>query len=211
MGHITNVWKGKGDREDLHNYRGITTSSSIGTILDTIIDDRIESLVPFSQAQGGSKKGAAPCEHLFLLRAIIDISIAQKRETFLTFWDVSKAYDNVDNLDMLATMWEGGLKGRVWRILYELSTNLKAEVKTRFGPTREIDMEIGGKQGSRLTGRMFAKMMDLLTEEMTDKGFKITEEFLIAVLLWVDKVLVHATDLLGPSWLNLLTVQILLS
>ena len=50
-------------------------------------------------------------------------------------------------------------------------------------------MEIGGKQGSRLTGRMFGKMMDLLSEEAeTTEGFHITNELIIAFLLWVDDV-----------------------
>ena len=51
-------------------------------------------------------------------------------------------------------------------------------------------MEIGGKQGSRLTGRMFAKLMDTLAEELelTDEGFKLDNQFTIAVLLWVDDV-----------------------
>ena len=30
MGHITSLWKGKGDKESLINHRGITVSSSIG-------------------------------------------------------------------------------------------------------------------------------------------------------------------------------------
>ncbi len=50
-------------------------------------------------------------------------------------------------------------------------------------------MEIGGKQGSRLTGRMFGKMMDLLAEEPgTEIGFRLTEILRILVLLWVDDV-----------------------
>ena len=65
---------------------------------------------------------------------------------YLTFYDVSKAYDNADNEDMLTILWEKGLRGKVWRILKDLSTNLKTTIKTRFGQTREIDMEIGGKQ-----------------------------------------------------------------
>ena len=73
-------------------------------------------------------------------------------------------------------MWEKGLKGKIWRILKDLSTDLKASIKTRFGHTREILMEIGGKQGSRLTGRMFGKLMDLLEEdfEAANEGFKLT-------------------------------------
>ena len=118
----------------------------------------------------------------------MSISTAQKRPTFLTFFDVSKAYDNVDNDDLLVTMWDKGLRGKMWRILQKLNTDLTAEIKTNFGKTREIEMEIGGKQGSRLTGRMFSKMMDLLAEELqeTDEGFQITPEFILAVLLWVE-------------------------
>ena len=38
---------------------------------------------------------------------------------------------------------------------------------------------------------MFAKMMDSLAEELseTDHGFKITDDLIIAVLLWVDDVI----------------------
>ena len=160
--------------------------------MDSIIDHRIEAIVPFSQAQGGGKSGSSPCDHLFLLRAVMTISEKRKAPVFLTFWDVSKAYDHVDNSDLLVTMWDNGLRGRVWRLLKELNSNLTAEVKTRYGPTREIEMQIGGKQGSRLTGRMFSKMMDLLTEELEQKGIKITEEFFLAVLLWVDDVISFA-------------------
>ena len=148
--------------------------------------------MPFSQAQGGGKKGQSTCDHLFILRAIMDISIKKKSPTFITYWDVSKAYDHVDNEDLLVTMWENGLRGKMWRILRELNTNLTAEVKTRFGPTREIEMEIGGKQGSRLTGRKIAKMMDMLATELADKGIRITEEIIIAVLLWVDDIISFA-------------------
>ena len=53
-GHITSIWKGKGDMEDLQNARPITTSTAIGTIFDTLLDNRIEQVVPLSRAQGTS-------------------------------------------------------------------------------------------------------------------------------------------------------------
>ena len=189
-GNITSIWKGRGDKEDPNNQRGITTSSSIGTILDSIIDNRIASTVPFTQAQGGGKKGASTYDHLFILRAIIDIAKKQKRPLFVTFYDVSKAYDNVVNDDMLKIIWDKGLKGKTWRILKKLNTNLKAKINTRYGPTRVIDMEIGGKQGSRLTGRMFSKLMDMLQEEIepSGEGFQLQHNLIIPYLLWVDDV-----------------------
>ena len=162
--------------------------------MDTLLDRRIQSVVPFTQAQGGGKKGASTCDHLFIMRAIIDISIKEKRETFLTFYDVTKAYDNADNSDMLAVLWEKGFKGKAWRLLKNMTDNLKAVAKTNFGPTRTIEMEIGGRQGSSLTGRLFAKLMDMISEEFQEAGdgFQLSPEFLISVLLWVDDVITLA-------------------
>ena len=190
-GAITSIWKGKGDREVLSNQRGITTSSAIGTIVDTLIDNRIARVVPFTEAQGGGKKGAMTSDHLFILRAIIGISQKQKRETFITYFDVKKAYDNVDNADMLNIMWQKGLRGKTWRILKNLNEGLQASIKTRFGPTRTIKMIVGGKQGSKLTGRMFSKLMDTLAEDIepTGEGFQMDSTLTVACLLWVDDVI----------------------
>ena len=92
---------------------------------------------------------------------------------------------------MLTIMWDKGLRGKAWRILSNLNSNLRAKMKTKYGMTREIEMEIGGKQGSRLTGRMFAKLMDMLAEELLEsgEGFTVNDVLIIAVLLWVDDVI----------------------
>ena len=75
-------------------------------------------------------------------------------------------------------------------MLRDLTSNLKASVRTRHGNTRDIDMEIGGRQGSKLTGRMFSKLMDLLAEESIDSnhGITIDNDFIIGILLWMDDV-----------------------
>ena len=55
-------------------------------------------------------------------------------------------------------------------------------------------MEIGGRQGSRITGRLFSKLMDTLSEELQPigMGYQLANELLIVVLLWVDDVLTCA-------------------
>ena len=37
-GHITSIWKGRGDKECLEKHRGITVSSTIGAIMEEVID-----------------------------------------------------------------------------------------------------------------------------------------------------------------------------
>ena len=53
-------------------------------------------------------------DHVFILRAIIDIAKKRKSPTFITFYDVSKAYDNVNNNDMLTITWDKGLHRKAW-------------------------------------------------------------------------------------------------
>ena len=144
--------------------------------MEELIDNRILKTISYTQAQGGGIKGCSTYDHIFLIRSLIAISLKEKRPTFLSFYDVSKAFDTVDNEDMLAIMWQKGLKGKTWRLLKDLTSNLKASVRTRHGNTREIDMEVGGRQGSKLTGRMFSKLMDLLAEQVihSEQGIAIS-------------------------------------
>ena len=78
-GIITSIWKGKGDREQLKNHRGITVSSTIGNIMEEVIDRRINMAIKFTQAQGGGIKGSSTCDHIFVLRSLMNIALKQKR------------------------------------------------------------------------------------------------------------------------------------
>ena len=189
-GLITSIWKGRGDKETLNNHRGITVSSTLGNIMEELIDNRILKTINYTEAQGRGIKGCSTYDHIFIIRSLIAISIKEKRPTFLTFYDVSKAFDTVDNNDMLAIMWQKGLRGKVWCLLKNLTSELKASGRTRHGVTREVDMEIGGRQGSKLTGRMFSKMMDLLAEDIIEskEGIVIDNDFIVGILLWMDDV-----------------------
>ena len=93
------------------------------------------------------------------------IAKERKQNLFITFYDVAKAYDNADVHNMLYIIWQAGVRGKIWRLLKNMSTNLTAVVKTRYGLSRAIKRENGGRQGSRLTGRLFAKQMDTLCEQ----------------------------------------------
>ena len=89
-GIITNVYKGKGDREKLQNQRGITVSSSVSMIVEEIINKRMTKIIPMTQAQGGGKKGASTRDHVFILRSAITYAIKNKKKFFVTYYDVSR-------------------------------------------------------------------------------------------------------------------------
>ena len=202
LGVITLVHKGKGDRENLNSYRGITVSNSISMICEELINARMSRLVEMTQAQGGSKRNSSTRDHLFLLRGAIDHSLRQKTELYVTFYDVAKAYDRADVQDMLVQAWEHGLKGKTWRLMKALNTELTAVIKTRHGLTREIKRTAGGKQGGKNFGFLFAKLMDILSEEAQDDELLGISLGLIklAFLLWVDDVVSFAEGVLQQNY-----------
>ena len=186
-GIMTSVWKGKGDREALHNHRGITVSSAIGTIAEEIVFNRVTKMAKFTQAQAGGVKGGSTADHVFILRNIIAIALKQKRKIVITFYDVAKAFDRADMDDMLVAMHDSGVKGKVWRLMKTLNEGLTAKINTKAGLTREIRRETGGKQGGKLMVSLFAKMMDTLASDMMEKNMGITiGDTKIPSLLFVD-------------------------
>ena len=112
-GSITTIWKGKSDKENLANHRGITVSIAIGSIIEEIIDKRIVKIIQMTQGQAGGVKGAASADHLFLLRSIT-IAKVEKWNLFLTYYDVQKAYDRANVENMLHIAWNAGVKGKLW-------------------------------------------------------------------------------------------------
>ena len=196
-GLITSVWKGKGDKERMDFQRGITVSSSISMVPEEILHNRMTRIMKLSPSQGGGKKGTSTRDHVFLLRAIISTAIKEKRDLFITFFDVQKAYDHADPEDMMHVAWNQGLKGKLWRLTRLLNTNLTAKINTRYGKTRKIIREIGGKQGGKTMTYLFAKLMDTLAEEMQeteDIGININN-IQIGALEWVDDVVAFAEGL----------------
>ena len=193
-GVITNVWKGKGDREKMENQRGITVSSSVGTIVEEIMTNRLMQTIQFTQAQAGGRKGASTTDQVFILKAIITITLKKGWELMVTFFDIKKAYDRANMDDMLHVIHEHGFSGKIWRLTKTINENLTARVKTKAGLSRKIKREKGGKQGGKLMVPMFAKMMDTLPEELENQsgmGIKFGQ-LKLCCLEYVDDVVTLA-------------------
>ena len=93
-------------------------------------------------------------------------------------------------------LWNQGVKGKIWRLTKLLNENLTARIKTKYGLTRQIKRELGGKQGGRLMTTLFSKMTDSFEEEAQTNenlGITLNGKRLIS-FLWVDDVASIATE-----------------
>ena len=82
--------------------------------------------------------------------------------------------------------------------MYNLNQNLTAELKTKYGNTRKINIKDSLRQGGVLAVLQYGIMMDQINQAIKDKnlGIKIEDtEIKIPSLLWVDDVMVIAESI----------------
>ena len=125
-GAIISLFK-KGDKADPGNYRGITLLSVVDKLYTKIIHNRLASFAEehglLHESQCGFRKGRPGCiEHTWSLHTVIHsrLKASPKLPTYALFVDVVKAFPSVWRDGLYHKLWNMGVKGKMWRVLYRL-------------------------------------------------------------------------------------------
>jgi hypothetical protein len=81
-----------------NNYRGISVTSALGKLFNSILDNRLDMILEKHQiidtCQVGFTRKARTTDHLFILKCIIDTYCSSKDgRVFACFVDFQKAFD----------------------------------------------------------------------------------------------------------------------
>ena len=81
-------------------------------------------------------------------------------------------------------------------MIRKLIEDLKAQVETKYGVTREITMKDNIRQGGVLSVAMYAVLLDEIAKEIEKKemGVKITQDKKLGCLLWMDDVVLISEE-----------------
>ena len=93
------IYKGKGDINDLTNYRGITVNNCISKIFTTILNNRLSPMIEKAGILGNIPQGGRPgkrtTDSLFILHTIVEKSLkigaVKDRDISLIFIDLIKS------------------------------------------------------------------------------------------------------------------------
>ena len=123
------LFKGKNlSSLDVNNYRGITLLTTLNKILEILIWNHVEvwwnSTGAISGLQGACKKGQS-CVHIaMLLQETVSRALESNRNVFVSYFDVSKAFDTVWNNGLFFYFFDMGISGKNWKILYKPSGHI---------------------------------------------------------------------------------------
>ena len=122
----------RNDCENLDNYRGITINSNVYKLFTSLIEKKMSNFCEdndtFGDFQGAFRKNRRLENHIFALKGLCSIRKAKKKKTWLSFIDITKAFDVIDRDQLFVKLWKTGIQGKIWRILRETYRGVQNKV-----------------------------------------------------------------------------------
>ena len=155
---LFSLYKGKGDRSDLSNYRGIVLLDVVSKLVSRVINSRLVWVVEqvCGETENGYRKNRGTTDCTFLLRRLLEswrrsrpLAPEGSQDLFLLFVDLQKAFDSVPR-ESLFQLLSGrfGLPDHIVAMLRHLHFNFSARVCQQSRCSDPFPMATGVRQGS---------------------------------------------------------------
>jgi hypothetical protein len=196
------IYKGKGDKRDPADYRGISLLSTLSKVYTGVLvrrlNDWIEKRGTISECQMGLRKGRRTVDNIFILRTTVDKYLSQKRgkENWL-FVDVQKAFNKVVRE---ALWWKLGLSTKFVEGVKGIYRNVKISVKLEGNQVLdEFGSNIGLRQGCSLSPALFNIFIDDTLDRLEEANTHppVIRKGQAVGLLFADDLAVGATTIIG--------------
>ena len=165
-GIITPVHKKGKDHRTMDNYKGITVSSILGKLCETVI---LNHLVELNSDQSellfGFTKGLSPTmASLILSEGILESS--QKGESlYIATLDTQKAFDVVSHPILMKMLYHQGINSHLWQVIMSMYNGLAARVKWEGEISPSFCVLQGVRQGGILSTHSYKTFLnDFLME-----------------------------------------------
>ena len=159
---------------DPNNYRGITLLPTFNKFFEILLWHRMKSWWNeeqiMSELQGACREGASCVHTAFNLRETIATSLESSRHCFVAFFDVAKAFDTVWIDGLFKQMYDLGITGKMWRLLYRGYENFKCCVKLQGRFSEWYQPLCGIHQGVFLSLLKYAIFINSLLVDLKRSG-----------------------------------------
>ena len=186
---IKTIYKNKGSKKDLKNYRGVFLTQVISKIYERILISRAKDIMEkVSLLQAGSRSERGPNDNLFLMNSCVDHAKYLNIPVYITVYDFEQCFDALWLEDSIVALWKLGVRDDTLAIMYNMNKQARIKVKTPAGISEELVKPAIVKQGT-VSG---PSMCSVSTAEFVDankgvKGFPIGATSIHTMIL-VDDV-----------------------
>ena len=181
---IIHLYKRKGNPQVCDNHRGISLLSIAGKILAKILLNRLNAhldqagLIPESQC--GFRKDRGTIDMIFTARQLQEKCLEQNVDLYMTFVDLTKAFDTVSRDGLWKIMAKFGCPPRYIAMVRQFHDGMQARVQNDGEYSKPFPVTNGVKQGCVMAPTLFSMMFSaMLTDAFqdVDAGFPIRYRF----------------------------------
>ena len=134
---------------EMKNKRGLFLTSIVAKTYERVIKERNCEKIwnGMSEMQTGGKKKRGPIDNTMVLLSVIERNKYLGKDTYVTFTDIEKCFDNIWLDDAIVDIWRNGMHVRDAIMIKKMNERAQATVITPFGETEEFEVRSTVKQG----------------------------------------------------------------
>jgi hypothetical protein len=165
---MTSVYKGKGDALDCSSYRGIKLLEHTMKVFERVIEKRLRSSTQINEMQFGFRPGCGATDAIFIVRQLQERYLGKKKEVWMAFVDLEKAFDRVPREVLWWALRKVGTEEWLVRVIRDMYVGVRTAVKTKEGVGKEFEVKVGVHQGSVLSPLLFTIVLEALSKEFRE-------------------------------------------
>jgi hypothetical protein len=164
----------KGDRSDISNWRPISMSNTITKIYSSLLAERLRNWAARNQRISPSQKGFMPvdgcAEHNFILQSIVVDARRNRKQCCIAWLDLTNAFGSVPHNTIFTALRWAGLNDEAIETIRSLYDSNTTTIRSKTGPTAEIKIKAGFKQGCPLSPVIFNLTIEPILHAVSHAG-----------------------------------------
>ena len=181
----TLIYKGKGDSNDLDNYRPISLINASLKILTKTLTNRLKRVLPSIIHHTQTAVQGRQIHHtVHLIRDLIQYSNDQNIEACFLFLDREKAFDRVEHQFLYRVLQAFGFGDTFINWIKLLQANATTRIKVNGHLTTNIPLKRGARQGDPLSFYEYVIVDEVLALQLRNNpnivGFQIGGEKIVS-------------------------------
>ena len=168
---VVPFYKGKGDRNECKNFRGISLLSIPGKVYGRVLIERVrcetENMV--GEEQCGFRNGRGCIDQVFVMRQLAERFECKGKDMYVAYMDLEKAYDRVDRNAMWRVLEMYGINGNLLRAVKSFYDGSDACVRVCRQKSDWFSVNVGLRQGCVMSPWLFNLFMDGVMREVKER------------------------------------------